>query len=95
MNIPTCFFLNARVPVLGSWTSTLTVPGGDVAARGVDIPGVTWIVQYDTPGEERNYGRRLGHRFVRDQAAKSVSCPVYSFNFHGFKIFKKLIFCTI
>ena len=22
----------------------------DVAARGVDFPGVTWIVQYDTPG---------------------------------------------
>jgi len=32
----------------------------DVAARGVDIPGVTWIVQYDTPGEERNYIHRIG-----------------------------------
>ena len=31
--------------------------GCDVAARGVDFPGVTWIVQYDTPGEERNYAR--------------------------------------
>eukprot|EP00668_Euglena_longa_P046516 GGOE01062201.1.p1 GENE.GGOE01062201.1~~GGOE01062201.1.p1 ORF type:complete len:728 (-),score=262.72 GGOE01062201.1:298-2274(-) len=32
----------------------------DVAARGVDFPGVTWIVQYDTPGEERNYIHRIG-----------------------------------
>jgi len=58
----------------------------------VDIPGVTWIVQYDTPGEERNYGRRLGHRFVWDQAAEGVSCPVYTFNFDGFKFFKKYNF---
>eukprot|EP01012_Entosiphon_sulcatum_P056913 TRINITY_DN8062_c0_g1_i1.p1 TRINITY_DN8062_c0_g1~~TRINITY_DN8062_c0_g1_i1.p1 ORF type:complete len:733 (-),score=152.88 TRINITY_DN8062_c0_g1_i1:37-2199(-) len=32
----------------------------DVAARGVDLPNVDWIVQYDTPGEERTYVHRVG-----------------------------------
>ncbi|KAI6182241.1 RNA helicase [Aphelenchoides bicaudatus] len=32
----------------------------DVAARGLDIPAVDWIVQYDPPDETREYIHRVG-----------------------------------
>ncbi|XP_015579521.1 DEAD-box ATP-dependent RNA helicase 17 isoform X2 [Ricinus communis] len=32
----------------------------DVAARGLDLPKVTWIIQYDTPGEATEYVHRVG-----------------------------------
>eukprot|EP01117_Protostelium_nocturnum_P018360 TRINITY_DN7664_c0_g1_i1.p1 TRINITY_DN7664_c0_g1~~TRINITY_DN7664_c0_g1_i1.p1 ORF type:complete len:691 (+),score=308.33 TRINITY_DN7664_c0_g1_i1:55-2073(+) len=32
----------------------------DVAARGMDFPGVDWIIQYDPPGETREYVHRVG-----------------------------------
>ncbi|KAL7074510.1 hypothetical protein ACQ4LE_006322 [Meloidogyne hapla] len=32
----------------------------DVAARGLDIPSVDWIVQYDPPDEPREYIHRVG-----------------------------------
>lgn len=32
----------------------------DVAARGLDIPQVDWIVQYDPPDEPREYIHRVG-----------------------------------
>ncbi|CAP31441.1 LOW QUALITY PROTEIN: Protein CBG12465 [Caenorhabditis briggsae] len=32
----------------------------DVAARGLDIPAVDWIVQYDPPDEPREYIHRVG-----------------------------------
>lgn len=32
----------------------------DVAARGLDIPSVDWIVQYDPPDETREYIHRVG-----------------------------------
>ncbi|PRP73567.1 putative DEAD/DEAH box RNA helicase [Planoprotostelium fungivorum] len=32
----------------------------DVAARGMDFPGVEWIVQYDPPGETTEYIHRIG-----------------------------------
>ena len=32
----------------------------DVAARGIDLPNVTWIVQYDPPGEVADYIHRVG-----------------------------------
>jgi len=32
----------------------------DVAARGLDIPAVDWIVQYDPPDETREYLHRVG-----------------------------------
>nr|XP_048313644.1 ATP-dependent RNA helicase DDX18-like [Myodes glareolus] len=32
----------------------------DVAARGLDIPEVDWIVQYDTPDEPKEYIHRVG-----------------------------------
>lgn len=32
----------------------------DVAARGLDIPGVDWIVQYDPPVDLKEYVHRVG-----------------------------------
>ncbi len=32
----------------------------DVAARGLDIPSVDWIVQYDPPDDTREYIHRVG-----------------------------------
>ena len=32
----------------------------DVAARGLDIPAVDWIVQYDPPDEPKEYIHRVG-----------------------------------
>ena len=32
----------------------------DVAARGIDLPNVHWIVQYDPPGEVADYIHRVG-----------------------------------
>lgn len=32
----------------------------DVAARGLDLPQVRWIVQYNTPGKPTDYIHRVG-----------------------------------
>ncbi|KAL0490165.1 hypothetical protein AKO1_006691 [Acrasis kona] len=32
----------------------------DVASRGLDLPAVNWIVQYDPPGEPKEYLHRIG-----------------------------------
>ena len=32
----------------------------DVAARGLDIPNVHWVMQYDSPGSPVNYIHRVG-----------------------------------
>ena len=35
-------------------------PLQDVAARGLDLPNVGWIVQYNTPGTATDYIHRVG-----------------------------------
>lgn len=32
----------------------------DVAARGLDLPGIDWIVQYDPPTDNTEYVHRVG-----------------------------------
>ena len=32
----------------------------DVAARGLDLPGINWVVQYDTPDHPKEYIHRVG-----------------------------------
>jgi ATP-dependent RNA helicase DDX18/HAS1 len=33
----------------------------DVAARGLDIPAVDWIIQYDPPDDPKEYIHRVSH----------------------------------
>ena len=37
----------------------------DVAARGLDIPAVDWIIQYDPPDDPREYIHRYARACVR------------------------------
>eukprot|EP00658_Telonema_sp_P-2_P077085 TRINITY_DN6894_c0_g1_i1.p1 TRINITY_DN6894_c0_g1~~TRINITY_DN6894_c0_g1_i1.p1 ORF type:complete len:573 (-),score=195.17 TRINITY_DN6894_c0_g1_i1:426-2144(-) len=47
----------------------------DVAARGLDIPAVDWIVQYDPPDEPREYIHRVG-RTARGDKGKGKALIV-------------------
>lgn len=44
----------------------------DVAARGLDIPMVDWIVQFDPPDDPRDYIHRVGRTARAGKAGKSL-----------------------
>ncbi|KAL5535191.1 HAS1 [Sanghuangporus sanghuang] len=44
----------------------------DVAARGLDIPKVDWIIQYDPPDDPRDYIHRVGRTARAGKAGKSL-----------------------
>lgn len=45
----------------------------DVAARGLDIPNVTWVVQYDLPGNIDDYVHRIGRTGRRGNQGTALS----------------------
>lgn len=55
----------------------------DVAARGLDIPAVDWIVQYDPPDDPRDYIHRVG-RTARGANGKGRSLMFVQPNEVGF-----------
>jgi len=44
----------------------------DVAARGLDIPRVDWIIQYDPPDDPRDYIHRVGRTARAGKVGKSL-----------------------
>lgn len=44
----------------------------DVAARGLDVPNITWIVQYDAPTEIKEYVHRIGRTARFTGKGKSI-----------------------
>ena len=44
----------------------------NVAARGLDIPRVDWIIQYDPPDDPRDYIHRVGRTARAGKVGKSL-----------------------
>lgn len=44
----------------------------NVAARGLDIPEVNWIIQYDPPDDPRDYIYRVGRTARAENSGKSL-----------------------
>lgn len=44
----------------------------NVAARGLDIPRVDWIVQYDAPDDPRDYIHRVGRTARAGKVGQSL-----------------------
>lgn len=44
----------------------------DVAARGLDIPAVDWIIQFDPPDDSRDYIHRAGRTARAGKVGKSL-----------------------
>jgi superfamily II DNA/RNA helicase len=101
-----CIPLHGQLPTtirqkhLHSFASAGRMPGGempltlllatDVAARGIDIPGIDFVIQYDFPGNLEHYVHRCGRAgrssteatgevAASDSVSRSKEFTVYSF----------------
>merc|ERR1711936_255359 len=60
----------------------------DVAARGLDIPDVDWIVQFDPPDDPREYIHRVG-RTARGEGGKGHALLILRSEEYGFLSYLK------
>ncbi len=53
---------NARQKALGKFRQGIvkTLVATDIVARGIDVPGITHVINYDLPDEAENYVHRIG-----------------------------------
>ena len=45
----------------------------DIAARGIDIPGISHVINYDLPNEAENYIHRIGRTARAEKSGKALS----------------------
>jgi ATP-dependent RNA helicase RhlE len=45
----------------------------DIVARGIDVSGVSHVINFDLPGEAENYIHRIGRTGRADKLGKSIS----------------------
>ncbi len=64
-----------RLEVLERFRSgkTMVLIATDISARGIDIPGVNFVVNYDLPENAENYVHRVGRTGRGTQKGKAVS----------------------
>ena len=66
----------------------------DVAARGLDIPAVDWIIQYDPPDDPKEYIHRVG-RTARGKSGKGRALLMLLPEELGFLSFLKVTFIEL
>jgi ATP-dependent RNA helicase RhlE len=66
---------NNRINILDSFKSgaTRVLIATDVSARGIHIPEVNYVVNYDLPDKDENYVHRVGRTGRADQRGNAVS----------------------
>lgn len=68
----------------------------DVAARGLDIPDVSWIVQFDPPQDPDVFVHRVGRtaRMGRTGHALTLLLP-HELPYVDFLRIRKVLYCTL